>query len=161
MLRHVPRAMGLIEPAPPKRLAGRPPYATVGPVPAYKHRPPMSGDTPVWRYLALSAVSATIKTWHLRLTRIDRFQDPFEGSVPKTQIDDQIPLFIGAASGRTMMNCVAAHYPDMIQGSAAKRGASNFKTMDVRRYHSVDILRGCIVRDFDIIDMLQKCRKYE
>jgi len=29
---------------PPKRLAGRPLYATVGPVPAYKNRPPMSGD---------------------------------------------------------------------------------------------------------------------
>jgi hypothetical protein len=39
--------------------------------------------------------------------------DPFEGSVPKKQIEDQIPLFIGAASRRTMMNCVAAPYPDM------------------------------------------------
>ena len=113
MPRPVPRAMGLIELAPPKRLAGRPLYATVGPVPAYKHRPPMSGDTPVWRYLTLSAVIATIKTRHLRLTRVDRFQDPFEGSVPKTQIEGQIPLFIGAASGLTMMNCIAAHHPGM------------------------------------------------
>jgi hypothetical protein len=111
MPRHVPRAMRL--PGPLKRLAGRPLYATVGPVPAYKNRPPMSGDTPVWRYLTLSAVIATIKTQHLRLTRVDRFQDPFEGSVPKKQIEDEIPLFIAAASGRTMMNCIAAHYPDM------------------------------------------------
>jgi hypothetical protein len=68
----------------------------------------------VWRYLTLRAVIATIETRRLRLTRIDRFRDPFEGSVPKKQIEDQIPLFIGAASQRTMMNSVAAHYhPDM------------------------------------------------
>jgi hypothetical protein len=67
----------------------------------------------VWRYLTLSAVIATIKTRQLRLTRVDRFQDPFEGSVPKTQIEAQIPLLIGAASRRAMMNCVAAHYPGM------------------------------------------------
>jgi hypothetical protein len=65
----------------------------------------------VWRYLTLSAVIATIKTRHLRLTRVDRFQDPFEGSVPKKQIEDQ--LLIGAASRRTMMNRVAAHHPGM------------------------------------------------
>jgi hypothetical protein len=85
----------------------------VGPVPAYKNRPAMSGDTPVWRYLTLSAVIATIKTRHLRLTRVDRFQDPFEGSVPKKQIEDQNTLLIGAVSRRTMMNTIAAHYPDM------------------------------------------------
>ena len=77
-------------------MAGRPLYATVGSVPAYKHRPQMAGDTPVWRYLTLSAVIATIKTRQLRLTRVDRFQDPFEGSVPKTQIDEQDLLFISA-----------------------------------------------------------------
>jgi hypothetical protein len=88
-------------------------YVTFGRMPAYKHRPPMSDDTPVWRYLTLRAVIATIETGHLRLTRVDRFKDPFEGSVPKKQIDDQIPLFIGAASARAMMNSVAAHYPGM------------------------------------------------
>jgi hypothetical protein len=67
----------------------------------------------VWRYLTLSAVIATIKAGRLRLTRVDRFQDPFEGSVPKAQIDDQIPLFIGAASRRAMMDSVAAHHPGM------------------------------------------------
>jgi hypothetical protein len=70
----------------------------------------MSDDTPVWRYLTLSAVIETIKTGHLRLTRVDRFKDPFEGSVPEQQVDDQVPLFIGAASARAMMNSVAAHY---------------------------------------------------
>jgi hypothetical protein len=34
--------------------------------PAYKNRLPMPGDTPVWRYLTLSAVIATIKTRQLR-----------------------------------------------------------------------------------------------
>ena len=95
------------------RYAGRPLHATVGPVPAYKHRPPMAGDTPVWRYLTLDAVIATIEARHLRLTRVDRFQDPFEGSVPKKQIEDQIPILIGAASRRAMLNSVAAHYPGM------------------------------------------------
>lgn len=109
MPRHVPRA----RPPPPRRLAGRPLYATVVPVPAYKNRPQMAGDTSVWRYLTLSAVIATIETRRLRLTRIDRFQDPFEGSVPKKQIEDQNTRLIGAASSRTMMNSVAAHYPGM------------------------------------------------
>jgi hypothetical protein len=52
----------------------------------------MSGDTVVWRYLTLSAVIATIKKRQLRLTRLDRFKDRFEGSVPKKQIDGQILL---------------------------------------------------------------------
>jgi len=73
----------------------------------------MSGDTPVWRYLTLSAVIATIKTRRLRLTRVDRFQDPFEGSVPKAQIEQQTLLLIGAESRRAMMSPVAAHHPGM------------------------------------------------
>jgi hypothetical protein len=67
----------------------------------------------VRRYLSLCAVIATIKTGRLRLTRVDKFQDPFEGSVPKKQLADQIQILIGAASRRTMMNAVAAHYPGM------------------------------------------------
>ena len=82
-------------------------------MPVYKKRPAMSGDTPVWRYLTLGAVVETLKTGRLRLTRVDKFQDPFEGSVPKQQIEDQTVLFIGAASRRAMMNSVAAHYPGM------------------------------------------------
>jgi len=68
----------------------------------------MPDDTPVWRYLSLSAVIATIKTRQLRLTRVDKFQDPFEGSVPKSQIDQQTVLLIGAESRRHMMNRTAA-----------------------------------------------------
>jgi hypothetical protein len=82
-------------------------------VPIYKKQPPLPGDTPVWRYLTLRAVFATIKTRQLRLTRVDTFQDPFEGSVPDKEIENQLPLFAGAASARMMMDSVAAHYPGM------------------------------------------------
>jgi hypothetical protein len=70
-------------------------------------------NTPVWRYLNLSAVIATIKTRKLRLTRLDTFKDPFEGSVPKKQMEEQDLLLIGAESRRNMMNAVAAHHPGM------------------------------------------------
>jgi hypothetical protein len=72
-------------------------------LPVCKNRPPISDDTPVWRYLSLSAVLATIKTRKLRLTRVDKFHDPFEGSVPKSQIDQQFLPLTGAASARVMM----------------------------------------------------------
>jgi hypothetical protein len=60
-------------------------------------------DTPVLRYLSLSAVITTMKTGRLRLTRVDKFQDPFEGSVPKQQIDQQLLIFGAAASLRRTM----------------------------------------------------------
>jgi hypothetical protein len=63
----------------------------------------MSDDTHVWRYLTLSAVIATIKARQLRLTRVDRFKDRFEGSVPKAQIDSQLLLFSGASRQMMMM----------------------------------------------------------
>jgi hypothetical protein len=67
----------------------------------------------VWRYLTLGAVIATIKKRKLRLTRVDKFQDRFEGSVPKNQIDAQTAALIGAASRQAMLDSVAAHYPGM------------------------------------------------
>jgi hypothetical protein len=73
----------------------------------------MPGNTPVWRYLTLSALIATIKRRQLRLTQVDRFRDPFEGSVPKRQMDDQNVLFSGAGAKRAMLNSVAAHHRDM------------------------------------------------
>jgi hypothetical protein len=79
-------------------------------LPVYKNRPPISGDTPVWRYLSLSAVIATIKTRQLRLTRADRFQDSFEGSVPEAQMEAQTLLLIGAESRRIMMNHIMPHH---------------------------------------------------
>jgi hypothetical protein len=72
--------------------------ARIGEVmPAYKHRLAMSDDTSVWRYLSLDAVIATIGKRQLRLTRVDKFKDRFEGSVPKAQIDSQLLLFSNAS----------------------------------------------------------------
>jgi hypothetical protein len=82
-------------------------------MPAYKNRPRMPDDTPLWRHLNLSGVLETIQTRRLRLTRVDRFQDPFEGSVPKQTIEDQNVLFIGAESRRHMLNRIAAHHGDL------------------------------------------------
>ena len=73
----------------------------------------MADDTSVWRYLSLDAVIETIKTRSLRLTRVDRFSDKFEGSVPKANMGDQDLLLSGAESRRRMMNSVAAHFPGM------------------------------------------------
>jgi hypothetical protein len=80
-------------------------------MPTYKNRPSMDPDTPVWRYLSLDAVIATVRDRQLRFTRVDTFADPFEGSVPKQQIDDQVVLFGGSYQMRTMYTSVAAHYP--------------------------------------------------
>jgi hypothetical protein len=82
-------------------------------MPTYKNQPSMPGDTHVRRHLTLKAVIDTIKTQKLRLTRIDKFQDPFEGSVPKQTLEDQNLLLIGAESRRAMMNSVAAWYSGM------------------------------------------------
>src|SRR5262249_17692119 len=83
------------------------------PMPTYKNRPPLPEQTPVWRYLNLSGVIATVKTRKLRLTRLDTFRDRFEGSVPKKQMEVQDVLFMGAGSRRQMMNSVSRHYPGM------------------------------------------------
>ncbi len=77
-------------------------------MPAYKNRPPMKPDTSMWRYFSLDALIATVRERKLRFTRIDTFEDPFEGSVPKQTIDDQVVLFGGAYH---MLTSVAAHYP--------------------------------------------------
>ena len=62
-------------------------------MPPYKNRRTMAPDTPIRRYLSLTAAVCTLRDEHLRLTRVDTFDDPFEGSVPKKQIDDQVPIF--------------------------------------------------------------------
>jgi hypothetical protein len=62
-------------------------------MPVYKNRPHMDPDTPAWRYFSLDAVIATVRDRQLRFTRVDKFEDPFEGSVPKQTIDDQLLLF--------------------------------------------------------------------
>jgi hypothetical protein len=63
----------------------------------YKNQPPLGPHTEVWRYLSLDAVIETVRKRQLRFTRIDKFweNDRFEGSVPKQQIVDQLPLSAG------------------------------------------------------------------
>jgi hypothetical protein len=63
---------------------------------SYKNRPPMDPATELRRYTSLNAIEHMLRDKQLRLTRLDRFQDPFEGSVPKQQIDDQLPIFSSA-----------------------------------------------------------------
>jgi hypothetical protein len=73
----------------------------------------VADDTPVWRYLSLRGVIDAIERQRLRLTRVDKFRDAFEGSVTKRQMDDQDILLAGAESRRHMLNIVAAHHGDM------------------------------------------------
>jgi hypothetical protein len=85
------------------------------PMPAYKNRPFLEPNTPVWRHLSLDAVVATLRDLKLRFTRVDKFDDPFEGSVPQKQIDNQALILSGGNFMRMMMSQVAAHYPEMQQ----------------------------------------------
>src|SRR5262245_30614136 len=67
----------------------------------------MDETTELRRYVELDAVVKIFQTRRLRLTRVDTFRDPFEGSVPKKQIDDQLPIF---SSRNFMMMTMAGHY---------------------------------------------------
>ena len=80
-------------------------------MPVYKNRPEVSPDEQPCHYTTLEAVVAMISGPKLRLTRLDTFDDPFEGSVPKQTMDDQVPLFAGSHAAAMMMQAVAAHYP--------------------------------------------------
>ncbi len=80
-------------------------------MPSYKNRPPLSPDTQVWHYTTLKAVIAIWRDKQLRLKRIDKFLDPFEGSVTKQDIDNQVPLFAGYQGLTMAMQHAAAHDP--------------------------------------------------
>ena len=62
-------------------------------MPMYKNRQPMDPATELRRYTSLNALEHMPRDNQLRLTRVDRFDDPFEGSVPKQQMDDQVATF--------------------------------------------------------------------
>jgi hypothetical protein len=76
---------------------------------SYKNQKPLDPDTQVWHYTSLDAVTAMLNAGQMRLRRIDAYQDPFEGSVPTKQVDDQLPIFASAAH---MMQSLPAHFPD-------------------------------------------------
>lgn len=50
-------------------------------------RTPLTPETHLWRYMSLDALLAMLMSGQLRLTRLDRFDDPFEGSVPFAELE--------------------------------------------------------------------------
>jgi len=87
----------------------------------YKNLVRMDPAAALWHYTSLDAIKAILQDRKLRLTRIDTYwdDDPFEGSVPKRQIDDQVAIFSSANTAQ--VESVAAHYPDMSPGIRASR----------------------------------------
>jgi hypothetical protein len=78
-------------------------------MPKYKNRVPMEPVSELRRYTTLDALVRMFRDRQLRLTRVDTFPDPFEGSVPKRQIDDQLLLF----SSRNEAMSGSTSYPGM------------------------------------------------
>jgi hypothetical protein len=83
------------------------------PMPIYRNRTPMPDNTPVWHYTSLAAAIAMLDDGQIRLTRVDRFSDPFEGSVPKSTMEEQLVLLSGAQATQMQMSQISAHYPGM------------------------------------------------
>jgi len=79
----------------------------------YPDRPDLDPATPLWRYISLGHLERTLRDGVLSLTRVDHFKDPFEGSVPAKQIDDQWVIFRGSQVTQMMMESIAAHHPGM------------------------------------------------
>jgi hypothetical protein len=98
-------------------------------MPRYKNRAPMDEATELRRYITLEALVHIFRDQRLRLTRVDKFLDPFEGSVPKRQIDDQLPLF--SSRNAIQMMSVAAHYPGM--SIPPRRNVDPWMEMTMRR----------------------------
>ena len=81
-------------------------------MPVYVNRLPMDPGTELHRYMCLGELEDMLRNRRLHLTRVDQFEDPFEGSVPKRQIDDQAAIFGGAHFIRMSMEAALAHYPE-------------------------------------------------
>ncbi|MGH8771937.1 MAG: hypothetical protein ACREV2_12265 [Burkholderiales bacterium] len=71
----------------------------------------MDEATELRRYTTLDTLVHIFRNRQLPLTRVDKFRDPFEGSVPKKQIDDQLPIF--SSRNAAQMMSVAPYYPSM------------------------------------------------
>ena len=71
----------------------------------------MDRATELRRYTSLNALEHMLRDSQLRLTRVDVFKDQFEGSVPKQQIDDQLPAFSSVNAMLMMGESVAAQIP--------------------------------------------------
>jgi hypothetical protein len=82
-------------------------------MPLYKNRTPLDAGTELRRHMPLVALEELLRDRRLRLARIDQFHDPFEGSVPKQQIDDQMPIFSSWNAMQSTYAQLAAHYPEL------------------------------------------------
>jgi hypothetical protein len=71
---------------------------TPKPTDTYKNRHVVEDGIHVIRYMALAQLGRILVDKTLCLTRVDRFKDKFEGSVPKQHYDGQQPLFSGGQS---------------------------------------------------------------
>jgi hypothetical protein len=100
-------------------------------MPTYKNRGPMDPATELRRYITLDALVQILGNRKLRLTRLDTFPDPFEGSVPIREIDNQVPIF--SSRNVDQMRSVAAHYPGMSMPPRRQRPLDPWTEMKQRR----------------------------
>ena len=82
-------------------------------MPAYAKRPALPGNTAVLRHFGRDGLIATLRGRQLRLMRIDKFDDPFEGSAPQAEVDASTPVLIHAANQQQMWAQYRAHYPEL------------------------------------------------
>jgi hypothetical protein len=78
----------------------------------------------VWHYTNLPALVSMLRDRQLRLTRVDKFTDPFEGSIPKKQYEDQAPIFAAAQAQALDMHVppvLTHHLPRMESQRRARR----------------------------------------
>ena len=71
----------------------------------------MDSATELRRYVPFVALERMLRDRQLRLTRVDQFRDPFEGSVPKRQIDEQVAIFRSPNATRMMAESMVAQDP--------------------------------------------------
>jgi len=83
------------------------------PTQTYKNRAEISPDISLWHYSSIDAIAAILRSHSLRLSRVDTFRDPFEGSVPKQQMEDETLLFLSAHARQRQYNSLRGHYPQM------------------------------------------------
>jgi hypothetical protein len=83
------------------------------PLEPYKNEKHMSPRRSVWHYTCLDAVLAMIETGSILLTRMDHFQDKFEGSITKANMEDLLPLAAGAGARSSMYQQLVPHFPGM------------------------------------------------
>ncbi|MCX2865249.1 hypothetical protein OOZ63_25815 [Paucibacter sp. PLA-PC-4] len=62
----------------------------------FRDQSALPDDTRLWRYMGLQGLTAMLTSNTLRLTRLDGFDDPFEGTLPHSQIVQMNQQFAAA-----------------------------------------------------------------